>query len=786
MENEEASYVAFFEKATGFKPYHYQISLALKDFPDAINIPTGLGKTAAVILAWIWKSENHVQVPRRLVYCLPMRSIVDQVYNNAVSWLKNLDLLASKDEDGHEPDFSNREKYQVIVEMGGTTNKSWYLYPENKMIIIGTQDMLISAALNRGYGTNKFSWPMKFGLLSNDSLWIADEVQLMENGVYTLSMIRQYWKKFGTFGNQKLILMSATMDEYLKRLGNIMKLTSSDSDIPQGIINASKTIHSLENPEYNDVKNIAETIVSFHREKTIAIFNTVSRAVSVYREVKKIVKDKKMDVAVEVIHSHYRPEDKKNKISKIIKMERNSIIISTQVLEAGVDISSDVLFTDIAPMSSLVQRFGRCNRYGEYKDADIYVFSGGESKKKGKEETNPFDYLYDGNEIKIAMEYVKNSEGKKFNVADLPYSEAIHKRLISEQELKELFDTSPDISGQDTDISPYVRGSRENHVYIFWRDLDDRNLQAQEDPAQSELCPVNVSDVRGIIKNKTKDKRLKFYRHNYLDGTWAPVQYQDLLAGDVLMVDSKEGLYSPEVGFDPDSKEKVQVLQTSEKTDSSYSSDSYSELSYKTIEDHTREVVEEVQKIIKNVPVSDEVRSIVIEACRWHDAGKAHEVFQSKFEKPDNELYAKAPKNKWNGHGTRKYFRHELVSGLLALSNLRNVKDEEREAIAYLAASHHGKVRVSIFSFDGEDRPDDGRPFADGVWDGDVVPSFRLPETGDIPETKIDLSLMQIGKDNAKSWTEMVLDLIDRYGIFKLAYMESIVRAADRRASGAS
>lgn len=75
----------FFQSATGNSPYAYQSRLAGNDSGTTcnsqfINIPTGLGKTAAVVLAWLW---NRVQLqnpkwPRRLVYCWPMRTLTEQ------------------------------------------------------------------------------------------------------------------------------------------------------------------------------------------------------------------------------------------------------------------------------------------------------------------------------------------------------------------------------------------------------------------------------------------------------------------------------------------------------------------------------------------------------------------------------------------------------------------------------------------------------------------------------------------------------------------------------------
>ncbi len=82
------SYQSFFLKATGNDPYAYQVQLAVSEqLPDLVEIPTGLGKTAAVVLAWLWRRRFaspaiRNTTPRRLVYCLPMRVLVEQTLAN--------------------------------------------------------------------------------------------------------------------------------------------------------------------------------------------------------------------------------------------------------------------------------------------------------------------------------------------------------------------------------------------------------------------------------------------------------------------------------------------------------------------------------------------------------------------------------------------------------------------------------------------------------------------------------------------------------------------------------
>src|SRR5207237_497643 len=105
----------FFQKATGEVPYPYQISLATSPVESRLlDVPTGCGKTAAVILAWLWQCQiNSARTPRRLVYCLPMRVLVEQTQANATNWVRKLGL---------------ERRISVNVLMGGEDIEDWDLY----------------------------------------------------------------------------------------------------------------------------------------------------------------------------------------------------------------------------------------------------------------------------------------------------------------------------------------------------------------------------------------------------------------------------------------------------------------------------------------------------------------------------------------------------------------------------------------------------------------------------------------------------------------------------------
>ena len=172
-------------------------------------------------------------------------------------------------------------------------------------------------------------------------------------------------------------------------------------------------------------------------------------------------------------------------------------------------------------------------------------------------------------------------------------------------------------------------------------------------------------------------------------------------------------------------------------------------------------------------------QNLLEKAARWHDAGKAHPVFQASVRRanprlPEGNQWAKSGVSVPLRHG-RRYFRHELASALAALQHHLPFK------VAYLIATHHGKLRLSIRSLPGEDQPENSETlFALGIHDGDLLPAVDLG--GDTcPETILDLSPMRLGGEG--SWTARALRLWDELGPFRLAYLEALLRAADLRAS---
>ncbi len=859
-----SSYASFFSAAfpDSRTPYEYQKRLACGERDSQqtapcesrlINIPTGLGKTAAVVLAWLWNRCRHSQIsnsqsqietaadawPRRLVYCLPMRTLVEQTHGEVRSWIEKLvsaDLIPSTYEKG---------KPRVIVLMGGETLESderdWDIFPEQNTIIIGTQDMLLSRALNRGYGMARARWPMHFGLLNNDCLWVLDETQLMGVGVRTSAQLEGLREKVGTAAPSATWWASATLDSRL------LETPDHSAIPPQHKLNADdlnaapvvKRVHAVKHLSPLDLKLTADTskaktpyiealaheVLSKHKSATLTlvVLNRVDRAQELCSALEKLSKKQSLPPIL-LVHSRFRPMEREA-LSATLRDTgpEGRIIISTQAIEAGVDISSRTLVTELAPWSSLVQRFGRCNRNGEWNSeggADIHwIDLSPEADKDAITLALPYTPEQLTTARELLVQVAKSDEGaspaslsKLF--CDEPLAES---HILRRKDLLDLFDTTPDLSGLDLDVGRYIRDGEERDVLVFWREFPKDAAHPCETllPVRSELVRVPAHAFKKFAEKK--EHKGHIWRRNPLEGTWETFRNTyHVSPGQTFLISTTCGGYSTLLGWTGEkTKEAFPVLPDNPPSAPAnsprdgQSHDDESQTGFESLAEHTARVVEVCSEKLDVFPdsMTERWRRVLLTAALWHDVGKAHSIFQDflitgrenhpEFARYQGQLIAKSP---WRP-GTRferRHFRHELASALAWLQSSHSADDDlHQNLVAYLIATHHGKVRLSIRAMPGENLPRnaDGQPepdrlYARGIWQGDLLSGEDAPalDLDGIPATfqPLDLSLMRMGETNGSpSWTSRMLTLRDapNLGIFRLAWLETLLRAADAHAS---
>lgn len=776
----------FFKQATGIQegPYDYQKKLVEGSWPDLLEIPTGMGKTAAVVLAWLYKRriQKDSGTPRRLVYCLPMRVLVDQTERNARQWLKNLNLLGEVG-DG---------KISVHLLMGGEPDtKSWVEYPEEDMIILGTQDMLLSRALMRGYGMSRYQWPIHFALLHNDCLWVFDEVQLMGAGLMTSAQLEAFRRAFPLAKSSRSLWVSATLNrdwlatvDMKPHMPLLTSRTMSERDQRQAAdrLAAAKLLEKASVALSKEAGNkngmdayldrLCNLVLQNHDKagQTVVIINRVDRAQQLFRRIQN-QRTGKSDL---LIHARFRAVERAD-LSRRLREDRGQdrIIVATQAIEAGVDISSKTLITELAPWASMVQRFGRSNRYGEHNTDGARILW---VDIEDDSDTKPYTP-----EV-LAFARGKLQDLTSASAQDLPGTDETRPltAVLRRKDLLDLFNTDPDLSGFDVDVSDYIRDTGTPGVQLFWRDFgkDPNKPERQGKPVRDELCPASIGQVQTFYKRK--DVTLWYW--DTLDRKWVKL-VREPRPGMVLLANSTDGGYDETLGFDPGLKRPpVPVLTPQQQLEEEAFSEDWRSYQNKPVllVDHLGHVAQHAAMICAAVG-ENTYKDSIIRAGRWHDLGKVHEIFQETMHSCESAPSGFLAKSPCRGHHSRRYFRHELASMLAWLAQYDG--KPETDLIAYLILAHHGKVRMSLRAMPSEEADKGIKRFARGVWESDILPALDFDgEHSD--ETILKLVLMEIGRgEQGPSWTERSLKLLDEHGPFRLAWLETLVRIADWRAS---
>jgi len=234
---------------------------------------------------------------------------------------------------------------------------------------------------------------------------IIDEVHLLNP--LMLDLLTFFVKKYATAYNFKILFMSATLPSALvKYLCENFKINRF-LDYSKGYEEKRRVLW-----EYIDdqIENYVESIIKERQKgkKVLVIVNTVEDANKLG---KKLENDYKLSYGEEFIVFHarsmYKDRIKKEKWLKN-NQEKPHIAITTQVCEVSLDLSYDIMFTELASLPALVQRFGRVNRYGDKtKNINAYIF-----KPHVK---NPQSYPYSETELKISEKIVRELEGENLH-----------------------------------------------------------------------------------------------------------------------------------------------------------------------------------------------------------------------------------------------------------------------------------------------------------------------------------------------------------------------------------
>lgn len=704
----------WFSRATGYaRPQAWQSELARScDCSNRlIRIPTGLGKTLGVLSTWLFhRAEPGARPwPRRLVWCLPMRTLVEQTASEAQKIVAKAGMT---------------DRVDVYRLLGGVEENQWYANPEREAILVGTQDMLLSRALNRGYAMGRAAWPCAFGLINCDALWVMDEVQLMGVGLTTGSQIQAFWERSRIKSDSRIQLPRATWWMSATLQPDWLRTPETEPIVDEL---ASQTLRVAEHEQRGRVweakkgliiealapTEAAEFVAASHADhpadietgrQTLVVVNRVQTAKELFQALQKRFKKSDSAPELRLVHSRFRPFERANWVANFLSRESlgpqvNRIVVATQVVEAGVDISASCLITELAPWTSLVQRFGRAARYGGQAKIVVLDANYADEKKSAPyslaELNSAREALKEIDDVAIRSLEEFEARLKKDDparLAELYPFQPLH--VLLPHEFEELFDTSTDLSGADMDVSRFIREGDERDLHVFWRNFDERTLSKDIQPHRDELCAIPIGEAKVWVKKLNENKGVVF-KWDYLEGKWTNVRPEGLRPGMTLLVLAGAGGYDLEAGFTGEKPGKdsqnldiswqIQDIETpsSSSADRSDSSESLSQTAqWKTIFTHCREAGDEANKLTTELKLDEKLGAIIGLAMRIHDWGKSHPSFANGTYRvsPVRADLAKAPAEAWQPgqklyvtptHGHRRGFRHELASCLATLELLR-------------------------------------------------------------------------------------------------------------------
>lgn len=405
----------FFEAVRGHEPFPWQADLArtlLHDpWPDVIDVPTGLGKTS-VMDCWVYalaaSAATHGHFPRRLFFVVDRRLVVDGAFEEAKALAKALRGIRAPSASGPQESEivaqvagalrglhgdKGEPPLQVVRMRGGVSWESrWLARPDQPGLVVGTVDQFGSRLLFRGYGVTELMRPVDAALVALDSWLVVDEAHIAGPLVATAGRVAAYQGRFAPLEagrGLRITRMSATSTGAGRTFRPELDAQTLSTRFPQAAVEAARRLDVNKPASLVDLTYLTGTTRRGWRKKSRwlgqalaalareldpepGIVGVVTNTVSTARAAHRHLTDAGEEAVLLVgrVRGHERDEISRAVVPRIRvggarPTDRRLFVVATQTIEVGANLDLDALVTECAPLSALVQRFGRVNRVGE-------------------------------------------------------------------------------------------------------------------------------------------------------------------------------------------------------------------------------------------------------------------------------------------------------------------------------------------------------------------------------------------------------------------------------------
>ena len=574
-------------------------------WPERINAPTGSGKSSVVDIHLFANALAAVgaapRVPRRLCVTVGRRALVDSQADRARE--KILDrmgkALANESDESDilrrvaealqsfqtRNDEEGRAPFEVGHIRGELSNRALPVTDISACAIIAaTPDMYGSRALFRGYGSTKAARPRETALLTMDTVMVLDEAHMNRQLLHTTQRIAELQKREVNLGVPTLQVVETTATPSTEDSGSttlgvdIEALDKpNDEELHKRVYSHKELmLHPIDKwdgkPGNRAVVDAAVGAIKeflAHREAgggaeeahTIGcIVNHVRTAISIKEA---LAKDKVLGKdEVQLLVGRMRPYDLKKLHPDLFTTEGDKsvkVVVATQTLEVGIDVDFADLVTELAPASSLAQRFGRVNRLGHRTDSKVVVIepASGDSVKK---DAPPYKAV-DLSNAYAWLEALNGTENPSVNptamVKNPPVQSSPERLLYQRPEWSDLleFSRTDENPYDEPDLDLWLHDSLDAETAmggVIVRDNLPSNTSAAMEilktnyfaPHDEETFPANLKILQEILDYQDEHgvKPRKFlYRQGEIS-LWQDAEHgdesnQSLAPGDVLLLD---------------------------------------------------------------------------------------------------------------------------------------------------------------------------------------------------------------------------------------------------------
>ncbi|WP_018963744.1 CRISPR-associated helicase/endonuclease Cas3 [Coprothermobacter platensis] len=483
-----------------------------------LTLPTGLGKTITSF-AVANRIRTTLNKPYRIIYAVPFINIIEQ----------NADVFSNliKTQYGREPTSDMLllhhhlgDVYYKTDEKDYDVNKSSILIDSwNSSNIVTTFVQLMHTLIGRSN-----SMLMKYNKLAN-SIIILDEAQALPLGYWKLTskMLNETLEELDSYA----IVMTATKPLYFEGVN----LVNNKYDIESRYTLDASTYIGI-----SSMEQFAEQFAIEPDKSYMFIMNTIREAETMY----ELIKSKIPSEQIGFLSTHIVPKQRREVIEKA-KNGTFRILVSTQVVEAGVDLDFDVVVRDFAPLEALVQSAGRCNRNAVREKGMVFATNFADEANNNK----PFAlYIYDKTLLDLTEELVKGKAIEEENISGL------FEQYLCKVEQRKDTDTVSDRIYKDIMELNYsgieeFKVIKDEHPQVdVFVELDD---EASEIWSEAE----KLGNIENPFERKHKFEELKRKLYQYVVSIPADVENQPIVT-DLLPYVPKGNLsdyYDPKTGY---------------------------------------------------------------------------------------------------------------------------------------------------------------------------------------------------------------------------------------------